>query len=79
MSELPQGYADLAYMPEDERIELIARYVNNGYAVGVVVDDLPGKPERYMAKLEAHGCKVVSLGKGPPGIVTLRVSPSNVH
>lgn len=77
MSEGPKGFADLADMPEDERIEMIAHHViEHGLTAAVCVDDLPGKPERYTRKLERAGCRVVSQTKGPvAGIVTLKVEP----
>ena len=76
-----RGFADLADMPEDERITAIAHYVrDHGVTAAVCVDDEPGKPERYARKLIAQGCRVVEQTKGPvPGVVTLKVEPTNVN
>lgn len=81
MADLPKGFADLADLPEDERIELISHHVKqHGLSVAVCVDDLPGKPERYARKLEKLGCRVVETLPGPVhNVVTLRVEPRNVN
>lgn len=81
MSDRPSGFADLADLPEDDRIQAIAHYVrDHGRTAAVCVDDEPGKPERYARKLAAHGCRIVELVKGPvPGVVTLKVGPTNVN
>lgn len=73
----PKGFADLADLPEDERIKVIAHHVcAHGLTVAVCVDDEPGKPERYTKKLEAAGCRVVEQFRGPvPNVITLRVGP----
>lgn len=77
----PKGFADLADLPEDERIAVIAHHVrDHGTTAAVVVDDEPGKPERYAEKLIALGCRVVAQVKGPVrGTVTLKVGPVNVN
>jgi hypothetical protein len=76
-----KGYADLADLPEDERIEAVAHYVrDHGLTAAVMVDDEPGKPERYARKLREHGCRIISQSKGPiVGVVTLEVGPINVN
>lgn len=77
----PKGFADLADLPEDKRIELIVHHVrDHGRTVAVCVDDEPGKPERYAKKLAEKGCLVLEQLKGPvKGVVTLRVGPINVN
>lgn len=77
MSTRPKGFADLADLPEDERIDIIAHHVlAHGLTAGVVVDDVPGKPERYARKLEERGCRVVEQVKGPvANTITLKVEP----
>ena len=81
MNETPRGYADLADLPEDERIKTIAHYVrDHGVTAAVCVDDEPGKPERYARKLAALGCRVREKSKGPiKNVVTLKVEPANVN
>ena len=38
-----KGFADLADLPEDERIKVIAHYVrDHGLTVAVCIDDVPG-------------------------------------
>ena len=49
--KMPQGYADLADLPENKRLDIIAGYVRSGMLIAVCVDDEPGKLERYMKKL----------------------------
>lgn len=52
--------ADLADLPENERIRVVAHDVrDHGQTVAVCVDDVPGKPERYAKKLREQGCRVV--------------------
>ena len=77
----PRGFADLADLPEDERIKAIAHYVrDHGCTVAVCVDDWSGKPERYAKKLAEHGCRIVGQVSGPvAGVVTLKVGPINVN
>lgn len=74
-------YADLADLPEDERIRAIAHHVrDHGRTVAVCVDDEIGKPERYAEKLAARGCRILQQAKGPiPGVVTLTVGPINAN
>lgn len=47
----PSAYVDLASLPENKRLDVIAAYVIAGKKIAVVVDDDPGKLERYMNKL----------------------------
>lgn len=71
-----KGYADLADLPEDERISLAAETAMRGSVVGVVTDDEPGKPERYIRKLEARGVRVIDRGPGPVRhTVLIRIGP----
>lgn len=70
------GYTDLADLPEDERIAVMANAIREkGITAAVVVDDEAGKPERYTEKLEAQGCRVIDRQSGPvQGTVTLTVT-----
>ncbi len=70
-----KGYADLADLPEDERIEIIARTAAAGEIVGFVVDDDP-KAERYIRKLRRFDVRVIDKKAGPVrGTVMVRVGP----
>lgn len=62
-----KGFADLADLPEDERIALIAdtAKANAGAVIGVAVDDEAAKVARYRAKLAAHGLTVIDVQPGP--------------
>lgn len=81
MSKQPTGFADLADLPEDERLDAVAHYVcGHGLTAAVCMDDIPGRPERYARKLRALGCRIISRSKGPvPGVITLKVGPANVN
>jgi SH3-like domain-containing protein len=71
-----KGFADLADMPEDDRIAIIVRTVLQGKTVGVALEREPEKIARYKAKLRAAG--VVILDERPSeiaGVVFLRVGP----
>lgn len=76
-----RGFADLADLPEDERIQAIAHQVlAHGLTVAVCVDDWPGKPERYAQKLRALGVVVLSQHKGPvANVITLKVGPAHAN
>jgi hypothetical protein len=76
----PYGFADLAGIGEDARIKTIVAHVERTRnTVAVVVDDEPGKPERYAEKLRAAGLVVEILGKGPAaGMFSLRAKPADV-
>lgn len=55
-------------MKEDDQIKIIGNYVkdNPGKKVGIVVDDIPGVPERYIEKLTIqYPVEVLFSGKGP--------------
>jgi hypothetical protein len=75
----PKAFADLAALPEDERIRVIAHHVLvHGLTVAVCVDDEPDKPERYERKLRALGCAVLSRSRGPvANVITLKVGPAH--
>jgi hypothetical protein len=66
-----KGFADLADLPEDERIRIIGEYAMAGNQVGVPVDeegpDGYEKADRYVKKLLARFplLEFVSKGKGP--------------
>ena len=62
-----KAFADLADLPEDERIQLIANTAKHhpGTVVGVAVDDESEKVERYKKKLRAHGLTIMEVVKGP--------------
>ena len=72
-------YKDLADQPEDERIRQIGEKVTREkFTVAVLVDDEPGKPERYIRKLLQRypGVQILKQVKGPtPGVVTIKVGP----
>ena len=75
----PDGYADLADLPEDERIKIIGHTITvHLKTVAVCVDDQPGKPERYIKKMTERfpGVVVIDQFKGPvPDVVTIRFGP----
>lgn len=74
----PEGFADLADLPEDKRIEIIGHTVTvHGKTVAVCVDDVASKVARYVRKLSAiPGVVVLDQTKGPvKGSVTIRVGP----
>jgi len=76
MSGPPKAFADLADLPEDERIALIAATAKAGKVVGVCVDDEKEKVKRYIRKLVALGVRVIDQSRGPvKGVVTIRVGP----
>jgi len=65
-----KGFADLADLPEDDRIRLIGEYVeaHPGEIVGVVVDrDYTGaKATRYIGKLATrHRVQIIDRNVGP--------------
>jgi len=66
-----KGFADLADLPEDERIRVIGEYAMAGNQVGVPVDeegpDGYEKADRYVKKLLAQFplLEFVSKGQGP--------------
>ena len=75
----PEGFADLADLPEDERIGIIGHYVvDHGKVVGVCVEDEQSKIERYVAKVRERFPTValLAVAKGPvPKVVTIKFGP----
>lgn len=70
------AFADLADLPEDERLALIAATANHGHIVGVAIDDESEKIERYIRKLKALGVRIIDQRPGPvPNCVMVRVGP----
>ena len=78
MSQGP-SYVDLYALEEDARIDLIGRSVMEGKkTVGVLVEDEPGKADRYITKLQEKfpGIRLEARAYGPiKGVVTLRFGP----
>lgn len=75
MSQL-KGFADLADLPEDERIRIVAEMVKCGNTVAVAIDDEPEKIARYIRKLQAAGVRVLDTVDGlVPHTKTIRVGP----
>lgn len=70
-------FQDMAHVEEDQRIQMIGEMViREGKTVGVLVDDIPAKVERYLRKIKERfpQIKVEYQGKGPtPGVVTIRL------
>lgn len=66
-----KGYADLAGLPEDDRIRIIGEYAMAGNQVAVPVDEEGSdgyeKADRYVSKLLTRFplLEFVSKGKGP--------------
>jgi len=59
----PKGYADLASLPEDERIRLIGTAVERGQRVAVGLEtDKPEKIKRYIEKVTTRH-RAVCLGQ----------------
>jgi len=74
-----KGYADLASLPEDQRIELIARkVVGEKQTVGVVLEDDAKKIARYERKLNASRPGLMEIERTAglvKGTITLRIKP----
>jgi hypothetical protein len=72
-----KGFADLADLPEDDRIRVIGEYVERqgpGIVTGVVVDHDAGgyKARRYCVKLtERYKVRIIDMGPGPVARSTL--------
>lgn len=75
----PEAFVDLHRLTEDQRIEHIAHtVVEHGKTVGVCVDDVPGKADRYVRKMKERHPTVALLDRfnGPvAGVVTLKFGP----
>lgn len=69
-------YADLADLPEDERIAIIGQQAENGKRVAFVVED-DAKAERYIRSLLLRfTVKILERGAGPvPNTVYVKVGP----
>jgi hypothetical protein len=72
-------YKDLGDEPEDERIRQIGEKVmGEKLTVGFIVDDEPGKPDRYATKLKERfpGIRVMHQSPGlVPKTVFVKVGP----
>lgn len=72
-------FVDLASIDEDKRIAAIGEAVTtNRRTVAFVVDDDPGKADRYVTKLRERfpGIAVINRIVGPvPGTVSIFVAP----
>jgi len=72
-------YKDLADLPEDQRIlQIGCKAMTEKLTVGFIVDDEPGKAERYIEKLKRGfpGIQVMGRGKGPvKGTEWVKVGP----
>lgn len=74
-----EGYADLADLPEDDRIAIIGRTAALGKVVGVFVDDDGEKADRYIKKVLAAGHRVRLIDRRPGFVkdtVMLRFGPA---
>ncbi len=71
-----KGYVDIAELPEDDRIALIARTAAAGNVVGVALEDDDAKIARYESKLRADGARIIDRKPGlVAGTILLRVGP----
>lgn len=75
----PEGFSDLADLPEDQRIEIIGTYVlQHGKTVGVVVEDSQPKIDRYVKKVRDRfpAIALIDVTKGPvDGTSLIRFGP----
>lgn len=75
----PKGFADLASLPEDQRIGVIACYVvDHGNTVAVALEDEPKKVARYVRKILASRPGLLEIEKRGgivAGTITLCVKP----
>lgn len=70
-----KAYADLADLPEDDRIAIIAAAAAEGNVVGFMVED-NAKADRYIEKLKAYPLvRFIDRGPGLVGTVLVRVGP----
>lgn len=74
-----KGYADLADLPEDKRIAVIAHHVaEKRETVAVAIDDEAKKIARYERKLHAARPGLLDIERLPglvPNTVTLKIKP----
>lgn len=79
MTKKPEAFVDLHRLSEDERIAHIGHMVTeHGKTVGVCVDDINSKVDRYIKKVLGRfpGVALLDRVKGPvAGVVTLRFGP----
>lgn len=69
------AFADLADLPEDERIRLIAGTAAHGHMVAFIVDD-DAKADRYVTKLAKYPVRIINREPGPvKGTIAVRVGP----
>lgn len=74
-----KGYADLADMDEDDRIELIGHRVSDHHEQCAFIVEDDAKADRYIAKVTARfpGVTVKSRGRGPtPGTIAVILIPA---
>lgn len=75
----PLGYADLATLPEDDRIALIGRMVTEQKKViGITLEDDKAKIQRYCSKLLTRFPQLVIVSQLPglvPRTVFVKVGP----
>lgn len=68
-------YADLADLPEDQRIQVIGEAAEQGLLVGFVVET-KWKADRYIRKLARYNIRILDTSPGPiPKSVLVRVGP----
>ena len=75
-----KGFADVADLSEDDRIDVIGRTaIEKNQVVGCVVDAAPAaKADRYIDKLRAKFPTLQILHRGPgptPGTTLIKVGP----
>lgn len=70
-----KAFADLADLPEDDRIKAIAATAAHGHVVGFVVED-DAKADRYITKLKRYNVRVIDRMPGPvKDTIMVRVGP----
>lgn len=77
-----KGYADLADLPEDDRIKIIGEAAQAGNVIGVALDDEADKIARYIRKITDRFPDVRHISTDPglvPDTVTLRFGPLAKH
>lgn len=73
MSKTPM--VDLHNLSEDDRIDVIGKIVEQDKTVAIMVDDEPGKPQRYISKVIERYPNVMVLDRvaGPvKGVTTIK-------
>ena len=74
----PKGYADLADLPEDERIQIIGFHTMKGNIVAIAIDDDDEKVARYIEKITTRFPKLRHIDTLPglvPDTVMVRIGP----